>query len=508
MTEVDARTLAASLSASLEVLRVQHDNGAFLTAPWPADGMPSRPYAVLLADHKGFRTLAFDFDVKNGGVDAVERDVSELVTLLGSCPHLVARSSRSGGIHVFVPSADPVSPTAARRLALVLRNRLPTLDVTPLCNPTAGAIRPPGSPHRDGSRSELVTDPDKAHQVLVERASLDEVFWFFRRVGVRLSAPLLPRHLFMALRFGSSHPYNSRSELVAALAVSALNRGGEPGLVWLGDQLRDGRNHLVASLRIEPRPGGGPRDVEKLIGATFASARRFVAHRPAWSSVEARQAIDAVADAVTRHRWRGQAGLTDLAVLCALVGLGQRIGSPVVNASERQLAELASCTRATARRSCQRLCVGGWIRLHAGPTPTLASTWRLTVPDTASSTTAGDGLDPDPVGQPLFAHAGLGRSAARVWACWREGITSTGQMALRTGLHPGTVRRAVTRLTRCGLRPDDALDPDQSTKLRLAAEEVGVWQWWVQLCARHLVERALFQQFLSSRRVLAPPLAA
>lgn len=117
---------------------------------------PGQPYAIHLADARGrYRLLGFDFDVKRGPVTSDVARLRELLTRAG-LPHVVCASGSVGGRHVWVALADPVGPDTAKRIAIGLGKLLPTYDPTPLTNPRTGALRPPGAPHRNGARSEVI----------------------------------------------------------------------------------------------------------------------------------------------------------------------------------------------------------------------------------------------------------------------------------------------------------------------------------------------------------------
>lgn len=119
--------------------------------------LPGQPAAVLVYGSDGTaRCVSLDFDVSRGGQGHVEADVERLTGLLGRCgAGWFADRSPSGGRHVYVPLAVPVGFVQVRQVALALRLLLPSLDVSPLVNLTAGCIRPPGARHRTGGWQTL-----------------------------------------------------------------------------------------------------------------------------------------------------------------------------------------------------------------------------------------------------------------------------------------------------------------------------------------------------------------
>lgn len=119
---------------------------------------PTSPWALPLADHDGFRLLAFDLDAKPDAA-AATADAQLLAEALSSVgiAHLVCASGPTGGRHLWVGLSESVSPALVERMARVLRQLTPTLDLSPLTNPATGCVRPPGSPHRHGGTSRVLS---------------------------------------------------------------------------------------------------------------------------------------------------------------------------------------------------------------------------------------------------------------------------------------------------------------------------------------------------------------
>lgn len=119
---------------------------------------PTSPWALPLADRDGFRLLAFDLDAKPDAA-AAAADAHRLVEVLSSVgiAHLVCASGPAGGRHLWVGLSESVSPVLVERLARVLRQFAPTLDLSPLANPATGCVRPPGAPHRHGGTSRVLS---------------------------------------------------------------------------------------------------------------------------------------------------------------------------------------------------------------------------------------------------------------------------------------------------------------------------------------------------------------
>ena len=99
------------------------------------------------------RVLVVDLDAKPGWHSGqVHRDaaaIRDLVHCAGG--DLISDESPSGGIHLYIPFAQPISFYDARDLAKALAARTPSMDAAPNCGLTLTASsRPPGARHRSG----------------------------------------------------------------------------------------------------------------------------------------------------------------------------------------------------------------------------------------------------------------------------------------------------------------------------------------------------------------------
>ena len=134
------------------------------------DDAPGVPWAIHLAgDDLLFAFLAFDFDAKAGDAalqgqyaaraDAAAHRLAEILTELG-IEFSVCASGPGGGRHVLVALSEhlPVETVAhlARTARAVFGGARGPLDITPMTNAKRGLIRPPGSPHPRGGRSEWI----------------------------------------------------------------------------------------------------------------------------------------------------------------------------------------------------------------------------------------------------------------------------------------------------------------------------------------------------------------
>ncbi|MDN5756948.1 MAG: hypothetical protein L0H59_00180, partial [Tomitella sp.] len=133
---------------------VDHRGEHHYTASPIPDGQPKHPIALYLADEAGgFRLLGFDFDDHDGfRAEQVAIDTGTLTAWLDAhqVPHLVCASGGGAGRHVWVRLTGPAGGEQVAQMAHALTRLLPTLDIAPLCNPTTGMLRAPGSPHRHG----------------------------------------------------------------------------------------------------------------------------------------------------------------------------------------------------------------------------------------------------------------------------------------------------------------------------------------------------------------------
>lgn len=120
---------------------------------------PTVPWAVELADGTEYlRLLAIDFDDTNGA--RPDLDADNFVDVLEGigCPAILAQSSpESLRRHVWVWLAEPWRPTRTAAFIRLLAAHYPTADLTALANPATGCVRFPGSPHRGGGTSTILS---------------------------------------------------------------------------------------------------------------------------------------------------------------------------------------------------------------------------------------------------------------------------------------------------------------------------------------------------------------
>lgn len=170
------------------------------------EGAPSTPWAMYLSgDRRRYDFLAFDFDVSRG--NAV-RDAGRLSLWLDELriDHLIAESGPTGGRHVWITLDEPTDAAVVREIALLARDLLPSLDVTPLLNPIRGCVRPPGAVHRFGGTSRPL---GALSSLLVQRAdaeSITDLRAFLVDSGAELPAPT-PQIPHGMTTTADGHPY-------------------------------------------------------------------------------------------------------------------------------------------------------------------------------------------------------------------------------------------------------------------------------------------------------------
>jgi len=343
------------------------------------------------------------------------------------------------------------------------------------------------------------------------------------------------------LRDGDTHGrYASRSEAVMATALAAASAG------WTETAWRD---VLAASALSEwaaqqRRKGGGlrqrnPADVDHRLTTTWRAAAKRAHERPPVADAPSVRAELAALLAAADHNpalWAGAAGVTDRAVLAALVDIALAACTVTPSASTRQLSEAANISHSTAAVSLERLRTRGWLRLEHPPAGTQATTWRLIRPERVQDPPAHvdevlDALPPrslTPAGGSARAHdafthtvhGGLGRVAARLFDALDDGAhggLTVRQLAALTGLHPRTVIRHLVALeavdvattanldgTRVWSRSLAAGAPHQlQAALDTAASVLGSTGTTGRRATRHAAEREAYTAYwtdFSSRR--------
>jgi hypothetical protein len=382
---------------------------------------PDRPWAVFLADdHQMFGLLAFDLDTSKGDV---LRDCERLTRCLQQLriSYTVAQSGPAGGRHVWLSLAQSAHPAMIAQLAQLARAALPSLDVSPLLNPATGCVRPPGSPHRNGGASTVLSGSTPLMEPTVVVEDLE-------RLAAKLAALADAASPLKTATAGSSaaklpidpdgHPYmpGARGPLPngSARALASVPVNGKADGVAFSVLLGAARAHWhyadVVSLLAEPgmehfrteySPGAGgpgsrrPRSRDEQQTRLSRQWRRAVAvvvsDGPRRGAVEdptfprraahiAAQiaALQARADS-SPGRWNTRTGPGGRRVLDALCLLATTALTTTIEADQRRLAGITGLGRETVRRRLADLVNDGWIQLVVPAAGVHGHTWTLTV---------------------------------------------------------------------------------------------------------------------------------
>lgn len=435
---------------------------------------PSTPWTIDLTDDTGlFRFAAFDLDAKRAeDQEQAAEDLGVLVRILRAenVPHVVCRSSPTGGYHVWVPLAGAHKPLM-QQLAAAARAVLPSLDHGLLCNDRTGAARPPLTPHARGGASVVMDgDVDELHTKAATTGDLVRVIAALRELRPT------PDPAHQAPTGPVDHGHRTHRQLPAwgADHMATIGGGADPsrtGYLCLlaaavaGWSLRDVEHAArtapgMEHYRTRNSPAGGrePRthtDAASRLRRQWgkaqerAAAYRYAPQERAERDLSELQGIVATTEAMTTAfrvspgRWaHAEADLHDSTILTALAWRSLRSGSRDVAAPLRTLATLTGIPSTTVDRSLRRLRNAGWItrvRVSEGPD---AAVWRVT--ERFSTGGVQDGPLHDVTARPpaeLFdARAALLRDLEDRLDAGRHDVFT------RTGLGP-TARRAFEALT-------------------------------------------------------------
>ena len=385
------RVRVAAVDASGEVLN-QYSRTRSIERTRP----PAAPWAVPLASTDGFRLIVFDLDAKRGEASTAA-DAAVLADLLveARIPHLVCRSGPSGGRHVWAATSEPVDPSLVGTMSRLAAAVLPSLDIAPLRNSATGCVRPPGSPHRDGGRSEVLTGTLDC--LLTPTIGTAEIEQLVRLLATRVTgtAPTGDFSTGSSMRFDrQGHPYlpgSKRPLPAASLAalttpVAGLDASVTLNRVLLGAaashwHLADvaeltgtaaGLEHLRTRRTTHGRTPRGTRGQAETLARQWRYAVTYVADHPRQTGLDATfddragaltdviRAAQERADA-SPGRWTQGGGPSDRRVLDCLHLLALTAVTPIVEADVRRIALTCGIGRETARTALARLAADGWI---------------------------------------------------------------------------------------------------------------------------------------------------
>ena len=388
-------------------------------------GEPACPYALHLTntDHR-FEFIVFDLDVSRESLAGVWRDADTITTLLAEhgLDHMVSRSGPGGGIHVWVPVSGEHGMEAhvVARLARAAERRLPTLDIAPLLNPTTGAVRPPGAPHRAGGRAELLhpltaedallvcdTDTNTVEKFealavalgaekldIEETTAADTAAERIDPVAVRLRGrrspmPDMVRHL---LDTGPGQdPSAHVARILPRLALARWSLTDVQRLVEETDPTAPGLEHLRSRRFGTGRRRRPETEQAALLTRQWTKAVAFAARlAPGVERAErdllALRGIGAAVLEVVAERpelWTEEAGPADQRTLVGVLGvaLSACAQDGEVDVDIRRLALATGLGKSTVARALQRLYKDGRLIQVAGAEGTQAARWRLVHPD-------------------------------------------------------------------------------------------------------------------------------
>ena len=401
-----------------------------------------------------------DLDSKRGDVAG---DADRLYDRLSACGAAVVRDvSPSGGQHLYVLLADPVSIVEMSPVARGLEAAAGSVDVAPLVNVAGGYIRPPGSRHRSGGWQQLLQPLPQVIAALSRPASRqvwDQIRAEFPPPARPASPPAAEEPLEPAYQgqvtgryaqiattgdwSGYPSPSEARQAVVWAAVASGLTlttvvarieTGAWPGLRSLYS--RYGRHQHAAlsrdwhtATRFERQRRGGTRST------VHPCNTREINHSPSLSSqgkhaspekngawsISVRDWLNAIR--LLRHRW--QTDPTTLLVLRALAQAAQQTGSTIIERGVRSLALATHVDPATISRVLARLLTEPEPVLirDARGRGTRADQYRLVVPASIESSLTQMPWRP---GQTRALHPvarGLGQIAGWVWEELRAAAT-------------------------------------------------------------------------------------
>ncbi|GGM18733.1 hypothetical protein [Nakamurella endophytica] len=384
--------------------------------------------------------MGFDLDAKAG---PVESDLARLRELLGRAgvPHVVCRSGPGGGRHVWAAVAEPVPAPVVARLAPGLQQLLPSLDVSALLNPATGALRPPGSPHRLGGRSEVLAGDVSA--LLAPTAGVHAVLTLAGLVGdppPRSTATVDGASPVGRDEHGHPHLLGDRRPLppaAQAALTSPLPAEADASRVLFtvlcgAARARWRRTDLDAHLATAPglehartrrhgplRVARNPRAQRDVLDRNWRRAVAWIAAHPADTAgadptwLPRCAAVTGAVAGVQRRadaspgRWATRGGPADRRVLDVLCLLQLDAVRPdAVEADIRRLSQLTGLGRDTARLALLRLAADGWIAQVRPAEGVHATHWTIhTRPPTLSTPQVTSGrsqADTRPAGRPPY----------------------------------------------------------------------------------------------------------
>ncbi|MFD1722413.1 hypothetical protein [Amnibacterium endophyticum] len=401
------RVRVAATTSSGEVLN-QYSRTWLLDQIQP----PAAPWAVPLASLDGFRLLAFDFDAKGDEAGAA-RDAAALSSLLvdAGIAHLICRSGPSGGRHVWAAASQALDVELVGTVARLAAAVLPTLDIAPLRNSATGCVRPPGAPHRDGGRSEILEGDlgcllqpttDSEALVRVARALAAQITGAAIEDDSPVSATVRVDERGHPYLPGVRRPLPAASLAALEAAAADLDASTVLNTVLLGAaashwHMADvaelagtapGLEHLRSKRGTRGRTPRRPREQAETLARQWRYAVKFVAENPRRAGLDATfdtragdladtvRTLQERADAAP-GRWNSGGGPADRRVLDTLHLFALTAVNTIVEADIRRLALACGIGRETARTALHRLTADGWIRRAEAAAGVHGARWHV-----------------------------------------------------------------------------------------------------------------------------------
>ncbi|WP_345482110.1 hypothetical protein [Amnibacterium soli] len=373
---------------------------------------PSVPWAVPLSSAEGYRLIAFDFDAK-GDEDAAAADAVTLADLLAEAgiSHVICRSGPSGGRHVWTATTEAIDPDLVGTMARLASAVLPSLDIAPLRNSATGCVRPPGTPHRDGGWSQVLSgDLNCLLHPMIGRKEIEALV---RALATRITGEAPPADSAAQSKVcvdAQGHPYlpgtrrplpaassvalqTSTADLDASTVLNTVLLGAAASHWHLADvaelvSTAPGLEHIRSKRGTRGRTARPHRQQAETLARQWRYAVRYVAEHPRRTGVDATfddragrladivRALQEHADAAA-GRWNRGGGPSDRRVLdClhlwALVAVGT-----TVEADTRRVALACGIGRETARTALQRLAADGWITQAKEAAGVHGASWQI-----------------------------------------------------------------------------------------------------------------------------------
>ena len=477
---------------------------------------PSTPWTIDLTDEQGrFWIAVFDLDAKR--TDDFEQAAEDLGVLIRTLraqglPHVVCRSSPTGGFHVFL-AVDGVDKTVMARLAAAARAVLPSLDHGLLCNDRTGAVRPPLSPHAKGGASAVMDgDPGSLTAPEISATDLERLIAALQQLRPTAdpttqapTGPVSPTHqahrelpswgaTHMATLAGGADPSRTGYVCLLAAAVAGWTRTDvehaartAPGMEHYRTRRNPSTGHREPR---KPQEAASRLDRQWEKALQRASLYRYAPQdRTEKDLSELAGIVDMVEGMLTAFRVSpGRWGTTEPAhhdsrVLTALAWLALRSGARDTAASLRTIADTTGMASTTVDRSLHRLQDAGYAVRTRASEGIDAAVWR--VPGRFSTAPTQDGPLHDVTARPpghlfdiraallaelenrleagrhdVFTRAGLGPTARRVYEALASAGATVRDLAWKAGLPRDRVARSVIALR----------------QHRLAVRSAGAWR--------------------------------